>query len=384
MPYDLMLSLILVLSFAFYAVVMISLVVGMSRVTNGPVEVNPLVSVVVAARNEERTVRALLDSLIDQTYRPYEIVLVDDDSSDGTLTIFEEYARSNDIITVVSTKVQQGIFARKKNALTQGILASKGEILCFTDADCVPQRAWIETLVSQFDKNVGLVAGYSPYDPTLLPQSEKIGYFRSIFYSFIHYEEIRGAVWSAAAIGLGIAWLCTGRNLAYRRELWLQVSGFSTIMQAISGDDDLFVQLVRKKTNWKIRYVVDPLSFVPTIPPSSFLDFIQQRKRHFSAGKYFTLSMKIFFFIFHLSNLILFAGLAAAILMIDRFQIGLWLFLLKILVDLVGMIRGTLLLCERQVRLQIIPMEILYLLYNTFIGPLGFLSSFSWKPNLKS
>jgi len=195
---------------------------------------------------------------------------------------------------------------------------------------------------------------------------------------------MRGAIWSAASIALGKAWLCTGRNIAYRRDVWLQVSGFSKLMQSVSGDDDLFLQLVRKTTKWKIRYVVDPLSFVPTAPPPSFRAFLEQRKRHFSAGSYFSLPMKLFFFVFHASNLLLFVGLILGVLIFDAFQIGIWLYMVKLSLDFMLIVRGSAILQEDHVNVHIVPMEILYLFYNTFIGPLGFFASFKWKPDLKS
>jgi len=116
----------------------------------------------------------------------------------------------------------------KKNALKAGIEASKGEILCFTDADCLPVSRWIEELVKSFKPNVGLVAGYSPYQ---IPNDEisKEGFFKKLFFKFIAYEEFRAAIWAAGSIGWEIGWLCTGRNLAYRRKVYDEVNGFEKL-----------------------------------------------------------------------------------------------------------------------------------------------------------
>lgn len=365
----------------FYGTVSVLLFLGLKRDKLAHEGRSPLVSVIVAARNEEANLPHLLDGLLKQSYMPFEVILVDDQSSDQTLSIAKERAAKNPILKVLSMDPPVATLARKKSALTRGILASKGEILCFTDADCLPGRDWLSAIVRHFGENVGLVAGYSPYDSSLLPVEKAPSVFTSLLHDFIRYEEIKGAIWSAGSIGLGIGWLCTGRNLAYRRRVWDEVSGFTAIMDSISGDDDLFLQQVRRSTTWDISYLFDPRSFVRTAPPDSFRSFIAQRKRHFSAGKYFTPLMKAFFVLFHGSNLFLFLGLLLSMFLPELFTTAVTLFFGKLLVDLMLVMRGASLLSEKVSWVQIIPMELLYLFYNSFIGPMGFLTDFEWKPD---
>jgi len=373
------------MSFMFYGSVTILLVVGLRKIKSRDSIATPFVSVIVAARNEENNLPRLLDSLLAQSYKFHEIIIVDDESSDRTLAIAREYISNHPRLTVVSTDTPSGTKARKKEALTTGIRASKGDILCFTDADCRPGSEWISRLVMQFTDEVGLVAGYSPYDAVLLPAEIRTeGFVASIFHRFLRYEEMKGAMWSAGSIGLGKGWLCTGRNLAYRRKVWDEVSGFSNIMASISGDDDLFLQLVQRSTRWKISYVLDPLSFVPTAPPESFHQFLQQRKRHFSAGKVFTLPMKVFFLLFHGSNLFQFLALILGIFIPGLLTPSLILYLLKSLLDLWFVTTGATILSEGSIWMRFVPMEFLCLSYNTLIGPLGFVGTFEWKTNLKS
>jgi len=370
-------------AFVFYGMVTSFLICGLRRITSQTTQQTPFVSVIVAARNEEENIFRLLDVLASQSYNAYEIIVIDDDSTDNTLSIARDYAARQQCLKVLSSDRSVSHRARKKAALTTGILASKGEILCFTDADCLPGREWLSELASQFTDKVGLVVGYSPYDSNLLAaQFRPSGSISSLFHHFIHYEEIKGAIWSAASIGLGRAWLCTGRNLAYRRKVWDQVSGFSRIMASISGDDDLFLQLVRRSTDWDISYVFNRKSIVPTMPPESFRTFIHQRTRHFSAGRYFTVSLKSFFFLFHTSNLVLFIGLIFGIFHSPLFLPAFAMFLGKVALDFFLVVKGASLLSEGSIWLRVVPMELLCLLYNTFIGPLGFIKDFEWKPNL--
>lgn len=93
------------------------------------------------------------------------------------------------------------------------------------------------------------------------------------------------------------------KEFAYRRSVYDAVGGFEKIKQSISGDDDLFLQVVQRETKWKIRYMIAPESFVRTIPPVSFRQFVHQRTRHVSASSYYPLSIKAGFGINHLFHL---------------------------------------------------------------------------------
>jgi hypothetical protein len=195
----------------------------------------------------------------------------------------------------------------------------------------------------------------------------------------VRYEEFKGALWSAGSIGIGRAWLCTGRNLAYRRKVWDEVGGFTRIRQSVSGDDDLFLQLVRKETSWKMRYAGSPSSHVPTAPPDTFDGLVQQRTRHFSAGKFFPLSMKIFSTAFHGANALLYAGLVASFLT-PAYADGLWFFLIKSAFDLAFLLVGRNLLGTLPALSSFLVLEGVVLLYHLFMAPIGLLGSFTWKP----
>ena len=379
------LSSLLVCSLLYYALVQFGLVLGILRLKKTDAAAQPFVSVVVAARNEERTIEPLLASLLDQSYPHYEIIIVDDRSTDSTSAVVAAHQKSDSRLKLVTVASNSSDLPPKKNALTKGIRSSCGEILLFTDADCIPSKNWIAALVSQFDDTVGVVAGYSPYDANLIVSGRSGKPLQNFLHRFVRGEEFKGAIWSAGSIGLNRAWLCTGRNLAYRRRVFDEVGGFEKIKMSISGDDDLFIQIVRHTTKWKIRYAVKPDSFVRTAPPVTFSEFVQQRTRHFSAGKFFSTPMKAFFFFFHLSNLILLLGLTTMILSTQLYQLALLGFAIKLACDLLVNWAAIRVILNMEIRKgfnfsDFLLTEILYILYNTFIGPLGFVKTFRWKP----
>ncbi len=364
---------------AWYLIVHIALIAGLKRVSRaGTVDAHPSVSVVVAARNEEQTIGALLATLRRQTYSSFECVIVDDRSDDRTATVVEEAARIDPRIRLIRIDRRSDDMPAKKNALRTGIAASTGTILCFTDADCLPPPQWLERLVGLFDDETGLVAGYSPYRIRRADGSvAATGTVGSLFHRFIAYEELRGALWAAGSIGVGCGWLCTGRNLAYRRAVYDEVGGFDRIKMSISGDDDLFLQVVRRTTRWKIRYCVAPDNQVPTFPPETFGAFVRQRTRHFSAGKFFSVPQQLFFLSYHGANLL--AYLAVIAVAAGGPVTALSGFLLKIVADAILIGRGATVFRERGFRPAVLQMEVLYALYNTLIGPLGFIGKVRWK-----
>ena len=115
----------------------------------------PLVSVVVPAFNAETTLRDCLDALVAQDFpkHEYELIVVDNLSTDTTWSIIQSYGSL--IQGLQETGVQSSYAARNV-----GVLASRGQLIAFTDADCVPNRSWLRLLVENFTRpEVGCVAG---------------------------------------------------------------------------------------------------------------------------------------------------------------------------------------------------------------------------------
>ena len=370
--------LFLIFAAAFYLAVHIGLTIGLRRCKQTKSTLQPFVSVIVAARNEERTIRAVIECLSQQTYTHHEIIIINDRSTDNTAAIISDFQKKNPTITRIDIASVPSDMPAKKNALRAGIKASKGEILCFTDADCFPPPAWLAELVQQFEPEVGLVAGYSPYTiPSSETRTNEI--LRKMFFKFIAYEEFRAAIWSSGAIGWNLGWLCTGRNLAYRRKVYDEVGGFEKIKQSVSGDDDLFLQLVRRQTDWEIRYIKTKESFVPTVPPADFRSFVEQRKRHFSASKVFAFPMMLFFFLYHLANFLLFFSLFLFLLHLLSIPFVIVSIVTKLFADAILVFSSAHTFDGSTYCGSLIIMEVFYVLYNSLIGPLGIFKKFEWK-----
>jgi len=111
-------------------------------------ETTPKVSIILPARNEEKYLAKCLDSLIDQDYKNYEIIVIDDSSEDSTGKIIANYAKKNSKIIHVSAKSKPDGWMGKNWACMEGYKQASGELLLFTDADTKHAKQVISLSVS--------------------------------------------------------------------------------------------------------------------------------------------------------------------------------------------------------------------------------------------
>lgn len=302
-----LLSISLILLAAFYSSVLLYLRRGLFCLEPGSHPDQPFISVIVAARNEEQNIGSCLESLSLQHYPPdkHEIIVVNDRSTDDTANIVDKFVKTNSRFRLLNIIESNPYMSPKKWALTRGIQQAKGEIILTTDADCIVKPGWIASILRYFEKDVGLVAGFSPLDRYPSP---------SPFYRLIALESLALAGVAAGSFGKGFPLTCNGRNLAYRKPVYLQVGGFKSIARLISGDDDLLLHLVRKNTHWKLRYAIDQESFVSAKPPMNFKEFLHQRSRHASKGRHYPKHLKMGLIAAYLFNLSLLGALFFPIL----------------------------------------------------------------------
>jgi cellulose synthase/poly-beta-1,6-N-acetylglucosamine synthase-like glycosyltransferase len=250
------------------------------------------ISVIVCAKNEEENATNFIPLLIEQDYPQFEIVLIDDASSDGTLEIFETYEKQYPNVKLVKVENNEAFWGNKKFALTLGIKAAKYEYLLFTDADCYPSsKDWITKMSSQFTQQKTIVLGYGAY--------EKIA--GSFINKLIRFETLLAATQMFAWAKIGKPYTGVGRNMAYKREEFFKVRGFMDHMQVRSGDDDLFINQAAEKSNTTVCY--SPESFTYSKPKTTFSEWFTQKRRHVSTASYYKAFDKAQLGVFYVSQL---------------------------------------------------------------------------------
>ncbi len=282
-----------------YGFFIVSLVFGLNRLKirkAGPQ--HTFVSVIIPARNEEKNISKCLRALIGQSYPKelFEILVVDDLSSDLTGQIVRDFAALYDDIRLITLTDNVPGVSPKKRAIEAGVRRSRGEIIFTTDADCLAPSGWLETILRYFDKNTGLVASWLQVKPgkTLLSKLESL-------------DSLGLVITGAGAFGLGFPFLANGANLAYRKSLFQDMNGFQGNEQFASGDDDLLLQKIFKQSKWKAAFAPDISAAVLTEANSSLKEFFSQRVRWASKSGTYPLPvlvLEIFLYFYFLSILL--------------------------------------------------------------------------------
>ena len=250
------------------------------------------ITVIVCAKNEAKNLQDFLPSILNQDYSNFDIVLINDASSDETLEVMESFEKEHSNIKLINVENIEAFWGNKKYALTLGIKAAKNEHLLFTDADCKPvSKLWISEMAKNFHEEKTIVIGYGKY------KKEK-----SFVNLFVRFETLLTAIQYFSYAKLGSPYMAVGRNLAYHRSEFFNVKGFINHMHIRSGDDDLFIQDAANKEN--TTFSISKKSFTESIAPTSFTEWFRQKRRHISTAKHYKTQHKFFLGLFFVSKVL--------------------------------------------------------------------------------
>lgn len=323
------------------------------------------VSVIICARNEAENINDNLPHIISQSYPEFEIVLVNDNSTDDTLNVMQAFKSQNNTIRIVDIQTPKAVSGNKKYALTEGIKASKFETLLFTDADCKPLSPhWISRMSKGFDNQNTIVIGYSPY--------QKIrGSFLNLM---IRFETFMTAVQYFSYALIGQPYMAVGRNLAYKKDQFTQANGFMNHMEIQSGDDDLFINQVATMINTTICISKD--SFTASIPKKTFKSWILQKRRHISTASYYKSKHKILLITFYCSQFLFWVLGLLLLFSTNQWELIAGLMILRFIIQYVILYFSATKLNEKDLVIFIPCLELFLIIFQFFI----FIKNLSSKP----
>jgi len=371
-----MIEFIFVLLAIFYFLLCSSFFIGILIIKREKSRANswkPEVSVLVPARNEAATITETLRGLRNQTYpvEKLEVIIIDDNSTDPTSAVVSTFIEENQVENFRLLKYRTAGNTYKKAAIAHALESSSGEIIMTTDADCILQPNWVESMIKQFDDETGMVAGLITFDP----QSEKT------IFSRLQTLEFGGIVFAGVgAVGIGYPLICNGSNLSYRRQAYDDVDGFSGHDHLPSGDDDLLMQNIHKKTSWKIKYNLDSQSINYTHPLNNVNKFLNQRSRWASKGIHYP-GMAISIMLF-----LIYTFYAAILVLTPLTILGLFPpaflllgFLLKWVPEFFIINEALIILDRKDLRPLFLTAQFLQIPYLVIVGFRGFFNLFKWK-----
>ncbi len=250
------------------------------------------ISIIVCAHDEETNLKALIPLLLNQDYQQFEIIIVNDRSNDSTFDFLLEETKRDPRLRMVDVKQTPPHVNAKKFALTLGIKAAHYDWILLTDADCRPHnQRWIKSMSEHMAEKTQFVLGYSPY-------MKRPGFLNT----FIRFESLITAIQYFSFAILGKPYMGVGRNLAYRKSMFLEVKGFHEFLHVTGGDDDLFVNQHARKDNTHIS--MGEASLIYSVPKNTVQEFFHQKVRHLSVGKLYSGGNRFWLGLFSVSWLI--------------------------------------------------------------------------------
>ena len=254
------------------------------------------VSVIICARNEEENLRKNLPLILTQKYPDFEVIVINDCSTDGTQDYLDELKEQYPALKIAKIKEDRKFKHGKKLAVTIGIKAANHEFLLFTDADCRPESdLWINHMMRNLSPETSIVLGYGGY-------SEHKGLLNTL----VRFETFYIAIQFFSYALTGFPYMGVGRNLAYRKSLFFDNKGFARHSHLVSGDDDLFVNEVANRNNTRIE--ISPESHTRSESKKTWKEWYFQKKRHLTTGPDYKILTKFLLSLEVLSRIILYAG----------------------------------------------------------------------------
>jgi len=280
------------------------------------------ISIIIAVKNGEYNAGRMFDNLLKQQYSGnMEFIIVDDNSTDNTKKIINNYSEKDTRFKYVQSKDGLNSLNHKKRALDAGIQISQYEYLLFTDIDCIIQSNWVESMAKYFAQNIDYIIGYTYINSnhSLLNKFQCIDLQMLLFASY-------------GSTVINAPWACSGQNQAYTKKLYNNIGGFKPLSQYLQGDDTLFLQLALKQ-GAKIIFNNNPQSHVISRTEVNWKNLLLQRAR-WSGDVNVMWRFNLSFYLAALTTFTINA-LISILIFTSYFKIGLLILFFKILFEII-------------------------------------------------
>ncbi|AMM53013.1 hypothetical protein TH61_16440 [Rufibacter sp. DG15C] len=339
---------------------------------NNPPAPKAFFSVIIPVKDESANILNLLQDLERQMYpkSSFEVLVIDDHSSDKTPDLVEEFQRSSSLNLRLLFLASFPENRLKKGAITLGISLAKDDWIACTDGDCRVKENWLEsTNQCRYEQNAKLVSG-----PVTL--STDASWFQKL--QALEFAALIGV--GGACIGLQKPTMCNGANIAYEKAVFLAVNGFEGNADIPSGDDEFLMHKVHQKYPGQVAFLKDRQAIVSTNALASFSGFIEQRKRWASKWKHYTSLMPQALALLVLGvNVALWLAIGLALSGIISWTSLAAMVLLKLLPDALLLIQVLGFFQKRKLILLIGLLQIMYVPYVLVTAILGWRGTYAWK-----
>jgi len=276
----------------------------------------PSVSIIVTSRNYKEHLQELLPILLSQDYPDYEVVVVDDCSTDGTDWLLAEMKISHGKLK--TTRIFRETDFPNALAITIGVRASSKEWLVFVGPLCqIPDNKWLKNYTQRLDAEKEVSIGYMHYNNA-----------KGNYKSWLRFENFTSFLISGAGKAVGVAMPVFEFNLAYRREKFLELRGFAAVLDSPFSENELFVNKIATRKNTVVQ--INNNTLISNEGEAEWVDFVEFKKKQIMLRRKFSGSQRFFRSLNLVSRLLLTASFIL-LLVVSSWRLwilGAWSFLM--------------------------------------------------------
>lgn len=356
-----------------YVLLIVSLAIGFGRVkafSNESIIPKTKFSIIIPFRNEAENLPFLLESIVNLDYPNdlFEVFFVDDASDDNSKEIIEDFFRPDRSVILKNERTSN---SPKKDAIATAINQAKYNWIITTDADCILPEKWLQTLDNFIQqKHPNMVVGAVNYrvNNSFLER-----------FQLLDFLSMQGT--TVGGFGIKYPFMCNGANLAYKKDIFIQLNGFKGNNNIASGDDVFLFEKFLKHDKKSVLFLKSDKAIVTTFPARSWQNLVQQRVRWASKASNFSLQLtKAIGFIVLTMNLNLIVTLLLGVFQQISFWYFVSLFAIKYIVDLLLFLPTVRFYKQIKNFLKTYFLSsILYPFFSVFVVFYSIFFKFSWK-----
>lgn len=271
-------------------------------------EALPPVSVVIAAKNEEYHLKDKLVFFLEQDYPEFEVIVVNDASTDECEYVLKAFSKLYPCLKVVNIVENVNKFRGRKFPISLGIKSAKYDHIVLAGADCVPSGfEWLKNLARNFSEKKEVVLGFCTYTKQ-----------KGLFKFLLQYDNLTTAMNYMGLALSGHPYRGDGRNIAFKKDLFFKVGGFTKHYNLPLGEDDIFIRNVSTASNTTVS--LTPESFLSSDAKHTYKEWKRQKIDRLSTYKYYKPSIKFLLSIPNITTLLFYAFVITLLLLSLPFE----------------------------------------------------------------
>ncbi|MES2411344.1 MAG: glycosyltransferase [Bacteroidota bacterium] len=367
-------SIVLLVVLLVYSILIFQLILGFSKVksfTTTELIPKTAFTIVVPFRNEARNLPRLLESVsnLDYPHKMIEIILVDDFSTDNSERVCIQWRMKHEHLDTTLLENLHLSNSPKKDAIGRAMPIAKHDWIVTTDADCIVNKNWLQTLDNYIQTN----------NPEMIVGTVMYKAKNNWFHHFQQLDLMGLQGVTIGSFGIGKPFMCNGANFAYTKKFFKEIGGFGGISDKASGDDVFLLQKAVNANKEKVHYLKNNNAIVKTKPENDLFKLFMQRVRW--AGKstgYKSSYAKFLAVITLLMNLSLVVGCWLSVVGKLDWIVLLVVFLVKYSVDFILLYKSNSYLRKGKFFVPVAS-SVIYPFFSSLVGIYSLFGSFTWK-----